>query len=425
MKRVLAILLAATMTFSLVACGNGGNAGAESTESNTESTENKEDGGAGEEAKDETASGAEDAGEAATDEGAASDVELKSFKMGYIDNGSQDGTTTPLRNNLVAAIESLGGTPVAAQPAGNTPDDYLDALDTLISQGVDGVALPWVSFMFAGSPAAVKKCEDAGIYYGFYWSVDCETLGEDTLSICQDSPKFLGCFYQQENDAAYAAMETLHNYDCNKLGYIGLAASNEMQENSRDYGVQKACEDFGMEILVEQRDQSVTMTAEGGATTVENFLAAYPDMEGIVIAGNTQFVMPGVAQAIASKGLTDFKVACIDFPDDMETYAEEGVLVYDAGAHVTGPVYLTILVANAMNGTPLIEKGRSFNQQYIKLTSSEEIEQWTAIADEIVYNTDELLQCLQVVNPDFDADAFNELVLNYSYNDIMARHHSE
>ncbi|MCR4895783.1 MAG: substrate-binding domain-containing protein [Lachnospiraceae bacterium] len=355
----------------------------------------------------------------------AEDVELVNFKMGYFDTGSQDGTTVPLRNNLVAAIESLGAEGVSVQPAGNTPDDYLDALDTLISQGVDAIALPWVSFMFAGTPAAVKKCEDAGVYYGFYWGVDVETLGEDTLAFCQDSDHFMGCFYQQENDAAYAAMETLHNYGCDKVGYIGLAASNELQENSRDYGVLKACEDFGMEILVEQRDQNVTTTAEGGATTVENFLTAYPEMQGIVIAGNTQFVMPGIDQVITSKGLTDFKVAAIDFPDAMETYAQDGVLVYDAGAHVTGPVYLTILAANAMNGTPLITKGQSFNQQYIKLTSSEEIEQWVSIADEIVYNTDELLQCLQVVNPEFDVEAFDEMVRNYSYADIMARHHAE
>lgn len=356
---------------------------------------------------------------------ASEDAELASFKMGYFDNGSQDGTTVPLRNNLAAAIEALGGTGVPVQPAGNTADDYLDALDILLSQGVDGVALPWISFMFAGTPAAVKKCEDAGVYYGFYWGVDVETLGEDTLAICQDSPYFLGCFYQREDDAAYAAIESLHAYGCDKLGYIGLAASEEMQENSRDYGILKACEDLEMEILVEQRDNAVTMTAEGGATTVENFLAAYPEMEGIVIAGNTQYVMPGIDQVLTSKGLTDFKVAGIDFPDNMETYASDGVLVYDAGAHITGPVYLTIMVANAMNGTPLVEKGQSFNQQYIKLSTSEEIEKWVEIADELVYTEEELLQCLQIVNPEFDVEAFDELVCSYSYADIMERHHAE
>lgn len=354
----------------------------------------------------------------------AEEVELKSFRMGVLDTGSQDGTSVPLRTNYMAAIESLGGEAVVAQPAGNTPDDFLDALDTVLNQGVDAVALPWVSFLFAGSPAAVKKCEDAGVYYGFYWGPSMEDLGEDTLTMIGDSDHFLGAFYQQENVAAYTAMETLHANGCDKVGYIGLAASNEMQENSRDYGVQKACEELGMEILVEQRDSNVTLTAEGGATTVENFLAAYPEMQGIVIAGNTQFVMPGVDQVITSKGLENFKVAAIDFPDDMLTYAEDGVLVYDAGGHVTGPVYLTILAANAINGTPLIEKGQSFNQQYIMLQSSEEIANWVEITNEVVYNTDELLQCLKVVNPDFGLEQFTELVENYSYSDIMARHHS-
>ena len=180
-----------------------------------------------------------------------------------------------------------------------------------------------------------------------------------------------------------------------------------------------------MEVLVEQRDSNVTTTAEGGATTVENFLTAYPEMDGLIIAGNTQFVMPGVHQAITAAGRDDFKVAAIDFPDDMATYAESGVLVYDCGGHVTGPVYLTILAANAINGTPLIEKGQSFNQQYIKLTSSEEITNWMEIEDEIVYNTDELLQCLKVNNPDFDVDAFTEMVESYSYADIMERHYGE
>ena len=348
------------------------------------------------------------------------------FRMGYFDTGAQDGTTTPLRNNLVAAIESLGATGVPVQPAETTPEGYLDALDILLSQDVDAVALPWVNLQYSASPIAVKKCEDAGVYYGFYWGPAMEDLGEDTLSICQDSELFLGAFYQNETDAAYMAMETLHNFGCDQIGYIGLPRKEEMRENNRDYGCELAIEEFGMEILVEQRDTNVTLTAEGGATTVENFLTAYPEMQGLIIAGNTQFVMPGVYQAITAAGRQDdFKVAAIDFPDDMATYAESGVLVYDSGGHVTGPVYLTILAANALNGTPLIEKGQSFNQQYIKLTSSEEIMGWMEIEDEIVYNTDELLQCLQVVNPDFDLDAFIEMVESYSYNDIMERRHSE
>ena len=356
---------------------------------------------------------------------AAASVKLASFKMGSIDKGSQDGTSVPLRNNLEAAIKALGGTSVTVQPAGTTTDDYLDALDTLISQGVDAVNLAWVNFQFTAAPAAVQKCEDAGIYYGFYWTVDVETLGDDTLAICKDSPYFLGCFYQQENDAAYNAMKTLHESGCDKLGYIGLPASNEMRENSRDYGIQQACKDFGMTILVEQRDATVTATAEGGATTMENFLTAFPEMQGLVIAGMTQFVMPGVDQVLTSKNLTStFKVGAIDFPDNMDTYAQNGELIFDAGAHITGPVYITILAANALNGTPLIDKGRSFNQQYIQLASADEIESWVKIADELVYNDDELLQCLQVVNPSFDVDAFDTMVKSYSYSDIMKRHHS-
>lgn len=397
-EKMIAMLLTVIMMVSLDGCGNS------TAKSNT---------GAVTKGNETAAADAENAG----------GVKLTDFKMGVLDTGGQDGTSIPLRNNYMAAIKSLGGTAVVAQPAGTTIDDYLDALDTLLNQNIDAVALPWVSFMYAGSPAAVKKCEDAGVYYGFYWGPGIQDLGEDTLSLCADSTLFLGAFYQQENTTAYNAMKTLHENGCNKLGYIGLAADNEMRENSRDYGIQQACKDFNMEILVEQRDNSVTMTAEGGATTVENFLAAYPDMQGIIIAGNTQFVMPGVDQAITSKGLTDFKVAAIDFPDDMLAYAEDGVLVYDAGAHVTGPVYITILAANALNGTPLLTKGQSFNQQYIMLTSTEEIKNWVSIQEEIVYNTEELRACLKVLNPDFSLETFNELVLNYSYNDIMKRHH--
>ena len=141
MKKLLALLLALIMVLSLAACGQEGGGTQEPDNTEDPGTSEPDEGG---------------------DEGG--DTGLVNFRMGYFDTGSQDGTSTPLRNNLVAAIESLGATGVPVQPAESTSDAYLDALDTLLSQDVDAVALPWVSFMYAGSPANLPPLRKTKIW---------------------------------------------------------------------------------------------------------------------------------------------------------------------------------------------------------------------------------------------------------------------
>lgn len=398
MKKVLSIVLALAMLFALTACGKAGSDNSAPPE-NSDAVANTDAAG--------------------NNEVPGGEAELKSFSIGYFDDGSTDGTTQPVIAQLKTAIEALGGTGVPVAPANSSPDAQVEALEILLTKDVDGVVLPYALFGEASLPVVVTKCQSAGVYFGFYWAEEEYAAEvEDMLNGCE---YYVGRLFQDDKVAAYDGMKALSDSGCKNVGFIGIPAV-EVKENSRDNGVTVACSELGMKVLVEQRDIGFTLSAEGGAATVEQFLTAYPDMDGIIICGMAQFVLPGVMQSLTTLNRNDIKVACIDFCNDMDVYAKDGRLVYECGGHNNGGAYLTILMANIFNGTPIHDGPVLLGERYIQLYSVEDFEAYKTIQGKDSYNAEEIRQCLKALNSDFSYEQFEKMVGSYSLEDIQQRH---
>lgn len=177
-----------------------------------------------------------------------------------------------------------------------------------------------------------------------------------------------------------------------------------------------------MEILV--TDRVNIYTSDAAASSVESMISAYPDMDGIVIAGQTQNCLPGVIQALQNLGLSGkIKVACIDFNESQNEYFEKGYVNGIVGGHFTGAAWLAVLSVNKLQGTPLTDEPESIQDEFIVLKSTEDAENYTKyLYDELPYTPEEFAQMSKKINPDFTYEDLLDIIHSYSIEDVMARH---
>ena len=376
MKKFVALLLTLVLTFSLAACGAEGGV------------------------KDDEAAGP------------------GSFKIGTLDTGSADATTAPLLNQLKLTVETLGCELVTATSTGMSAEETLVALQNLIAAGCDAVLVPAAMI----SPAKVAEiCDPEGVYWGTY-SYKFEEGTED-YEAAMNSEYFVGTTYEDDVDSAYWATSVLGKLGCKNLCMIGLPTGGTTA-NMRDEGIAKACEEYGMTVLAEERDFTLTFTAAGGATIAERFLTAYPECDGIIIAGMTQYCLPGIVQTLEQTGnINKIKVAGIDFNEFQFDYMEQGALHGIVGGHFAGPTYTAIQMINILNGTPLTEEKVQLQDMFIKLGSNEEAQTYANYIKEVgyLYSEEEIKNCLVLNNPDFTFEDLKAIADSYSLQDLLDR----
>ena len=382
MKKLIALFLAILMVCSLVACGG--------------------------------AEGKTDAPAAPAADGKAAP---KSFKVGYFDTGSWDEIYGPAQIQLESAVEGLGGEIIYATKASSSADDVLGAVQNLISAGADVCVFDQTVLSILQQVA--DMCDEAGVYWGTIWSL----YTEEQMEISKNSEYFLGTFYENDVDYSYECVSYLGKMGCKNICLIGTPAGADIS-NYRAEGLNKALEEYGMTLLAEERDYTLTGTGEGGAQIVERFMAAYPEMDGLAILGRTHTCLGGVVSAIDVAGKTeDIPIVAMNCNSDQLEYFEKGQIDVIMGGHHLAPAYLCILYANMINGTPLTDEPVYMEDNFIVIDSVEDARAYdVAIRKDSAYYADEIAQCLQLNNPDFDFEAFKKFVKSYTVDDVIARH---
>lgn len=334
------------------------------------------------------------------------------FKVGLSIYSTSDATSKPVYDLAKRAAESMGGELVLAIDDLDQ-DKQISQIENLIASGVDAVL--FLPYSDDAVPTIAKMAEDAGVYWGMYW----HKLGSDK-EVVTSSPHFLGNTYEDDVWSAYTAMKTLHDAGAKNIGFFGLPKGRETT-TLRDKGIQQAVDEFGMKILVEDREN--VNDASDAAASLESFVASYPQMDGVVIAGMTQVVLPGVVQTLSKLNLTDkIQVSAIDFNDNQTEYFKQGALGGIIGGHTAGPAYLISLIANKVNGTPLSDGPESIQDSFLVLASAEDAVAYdTHVATNLAYSADEMKTWSRVNNPDFSFDALMKIVNAYSLSDILDR----
>lgn len=390
-KKMIALLTSMTLVLStiLMGCGSQKNTG-ETKEQQTEETSS------------ETAQ--------------TSDKLPEKFKIGVVIWSTTDdlgGASARLLNYAsdIIGCEMVYNTNISS------PESQITATENLIAAGCNAIAI--CNYSDDILPKITSLCEENEVYFTLIWR---SISDPEVKEIVEASPYYLGNTCESEEETGYMMGESFHNMGCENIAVITME-KGDATADARDAGFDRACDEFGMNRISEVRNN--TLTAEETTKAVENFLASFPELDGIFVTGGSNTILEGVIQALALHNKTgEVKVACIDFISDLDKYIEEGAIDAISGGHFVDPLFSYMLMVNKLTGTPLSDNCEQIDLNFINLQSPDDARNYYKYCegDSYPYNEEEIRSMVKYFNPDMTIDKLKEIAAAYSIDDVVSRH---
>lgn len=357
-KRLVSILLATVMVFSLGACGNSNeNSGTQGT--SDEQTETPTEEGS---------DGTEDSNETGDSDEAGNTGEA-SFTIGYPAVAATNTTMEAMRLNRTTVAEAAGGT-LITEDWDFSPEGTVQAVEKLIERGCQGVII--VPTDESILPTITNICEEAGVY----WAISMRRISDEAIKeIVYASDYYVGYVAQNGKQLGYDLGKAVADNGGKKYAII-TGSVGDTDSDIRETGLAEAAAEFGLECVSEVR--SLTSPADATAA-VESILASYPDIDAIVrvfsgIAGDGV----AIAEAISEAGKSG-EVAYITFgtEDGMEEYVEDGTITQTfIMLNVIDSVIVSTILVNQINGTPMSDKKIEIELDFATITGMDELENY-------------------------------------------------
>lgn len=283
MKKVLAILLAASMTIGLAACS-------------TKATD--------------TTTKADSAPDATTAAGASNDSSEK-LKYAIVGRSSGNPYVQKEMDGFKQAVEEIGGEAIIKAPEAATAEGQIAIINELISQEVSVIAVA------SNDSEALKPVLQKAISQGIkILSLDSAVSPDcRSVHINQADPERIGRVEVQ-------AMGEMLNYK-GQIAILSATAQSENQNTWIDW-MKKELEDpkyKDMELVTvvygdDEPDKSVT--------EMEGLLNSYPDLAGVI--SPTTVGVAACGKVLTDKGLVGkVKLTGLGLPSEMAEYIENGV----------------------------------------------------------------------------------------------------
>lgn len=344
----------------------------------------------------------------------------KKFKIGFPwATSSTDPTFVSIVTNVRAAVESAGGELVLVE-SNLTADSLINNVNDLISRGVNGIILMPASDSML--PTVDKLCSNAGVYY----STMFRTISDPTIrKQIYSSKYFAGGCNEDDEKCAYNITKTMSQQGVKNLCVINIA-KGDTSSDLRDKGVAEGVKETGIKLL----NTTYGITVQTDMTkTIESYIAAYPEMDGILLAGTyCPAALPTIEKALSDHNLAGkIKVGRIDFDFTMGQYlANKSFNVAYGGQQQIDPLLSTVILVNSVIGTPIVKDG-PFNliTNYLELTSKTEADDFLTffLGKTPVYTSDEIKKSLiKYYNPSINEDTFKKAVASFTVTDVATRH---
>lgn len=286
---------------------------------------------------------------ASAEQGSTASPEKK-IRLGMVSVG--DSTTASGRAKTViqdTIAEAAGVDLVRVQLGGYDDESFITAYESMINEGVDAALVFTLSETVL--PILKDMFEQSNVKF---FLMNRKVASQEMHDLLFNSPMFIGNEHADETQNAYDMVKSLkETYDIKNMAVIGLT-KGDINGDYRDAGIEKACQDLGINLLSETRG---IVTTEDVTKAVEGFIASYPEMDSIFIVGGliTPGALAGANQALVNHHLQDkVKIAMVDISTGMEEYMDEGPLKLVAGGNlIADQIFGMVMAINALKGSPL------------------------------------------------------------------------
>lgn len=317
-----------------------------------------------------------------------------------------------------ACAESLGAETL--WEVGNFDNDsQLTAIQNLIAAGVDGLVFQPMDYDFL--PKVIDVCEEAGIYLGVMFG---PIQDEETVAYMAESEYFVGYSYEHEASIAEKHINILADLGATKLG-VGWATPGSALADWANEGFKAGIDTAGMEVLAEY-STPIDQNSNTVSSNVQNFISAYPDMNGMVFGGFGGGIGEAVTQLLVSAN-AEVKISARDIFVGMEKAFEAGIGASFSGATAPDGLYMFSCVYNAIKGTPVSDSYVELIQPALFITSAEDCslyEEYIANTENyttVVFN-DEYYQALSKANnADLTPESIQKMMDTYTIEWVSER----
>ncbi len=391
-KKILGIILAATMAVGLLAgCGGSG--------ASTGSSDN-------------AASDAAPAEEAAGgDEAAAPAADAGNIKIGVSIWSSTDVLGSKCKEIIDEAADALG-VEVQYVDQGHVSEKVTASVDQLIAAGCNGIII--CNSSDTEMTSAIKSCDDAGVYLAQFFRIISKENSSDIYAMAEKSAYYVGAVHENEPENGEKLVNILLDKGDRNIGLIGWEQGDATwlgRYEGYQAGVEKWNQAHPDDPATLSEPQYAGTTAEGGTDAANALMQADPNLDAIIPAGGGGEPLLGAVAAIETAGKTgDIDVVSTDFLDDLGERLENGSMAGESGGHYCDPLFAFMMVYNACKGsdtyTDLSGKFNEIMFPYLYVASPDDYAGYEKyFVDQLPYTKDELVEMSNLSLDDLAAKA--------------------
>ena len=396
-KRIVSITLASAMCLSavLTGCSTGGSSkGSGSTA-----------------AASETVSATKAATDANADSGKyPSGSSLPHYTIGIVIHSTQDFLTSHLKDYLDYLGKSYNVDFKFDVIENFSDDTYLNAIENLCSQGVNGVIC--TNFSGTAIMKGISICQSHKVYMGVGFSQVTDSSIRDAAI---NNKYYVGSAYENDFKAGYDIVRTLADKGCKNIAAMGYTPGLTSHDR-RWSGMMQAFKD----------NPNIKKVGEYKGTNwtpaLQNFLATNSDMDGVAI---TLLGMELCSQPIKAAGKEGkVKIGCLDFSDKSLEGLKSGELAITVGGQFVDILFPFLLMYNKLAGTPLSDKAEEIQVPMVECTTAQQFEDYMKYVNGDIWpwTADETKAFVKKFNPNAKIGDLVDAAASYSTANVKQRH---
>lgn len=371
MKKLLAMLLALVMAFSLSACGEDAPA------------------------SNETAQGGD---------------ENKAIKIGVIFYSKDDSLGQLVYSYLNYAAEHVDGLEIQWALGSMDANSQVADAENLIAAGCDGIMALTVDDLAIQQIANV--CNESGVYFQVMFR---SPNSEDITAVLDGYDYYLGYAIEDTVATSYHSIEILADAGISKIA-VGTN-THSSTSTLRNSGMESACEDLDIQRIAQFDLGSDVSSIQ---SDLQNILDSYDDIEAVWLMSGSQGIAEICVNTLrAHKEATGETVGLMTFDpfDGMAQAFEDGILYGDISGQA--PLCLAAFASlyNAIDGHPLSQEKVAIQFPFLIVTSSEDLalfEEYYNNPEVQLYDAEVIQSMLYRYNPEVNLDELQEFWSSFS-----------
>jgi ribose transport system substrate-binding protein len=267
-------------------------------------------------------------------------------------------------------------------------------------------------------PKLIKTCENNGVYLAqFFRKINDPRVA----AMANKSKYYIGTTHEDEVGTGYYLGKALADKGVKNTAMISFNRGDPTAED-RYKGYKKAFNQFGIKILAEQWD---IMVGEEAAKAAESFMAAYSDLQSIVVTGGSGEPLAGTISAIQNRGKTGkIQVVSTDFIPTLREDMAAGKISAMSGGHWTDPFFSFMLTYNVIVNGYKLKSPAEINMNMVFVASVSDVDDYNKWFKGKLppYTTQEIRNLAYTYNKKTNLAALKAAAAALSLEDVKTRH---